>query len=257
MSSFWNFLFGAVLVIIWIIAGGFVTEANVFLTNYKDKDDYLHRAYWFTFWAAFVTWFLIGVFIILVILSVMGFAEIFGAAEEGTAAESKGASKSSSYSPQGKSWKSGISWITIGFLIFALILVGITGILAAIAASSMVQSPNFDPSVEKLQKAYNDCIIAASLCLGAGGLLIIGLITYSIVGYERKKKAEAKKKEKEKEEQLELAEIQQIKLQSTKQQLQQQAQFKQQLQLAEEQAILQKVSQQGLTTTVPATAPIQ
>ena len=67
MSSFWNFAFGAILIIIWIISGGFVTQANVFLGPYKNKDQYLHSAYWYTFWAAFVTWTLIGIFILLII----------------------------------------------------------------------------------------------------------------------------------------------------------------------------------------------
>ena len=196
MSTFWNFLFGAILVVIWILAGGFVTKANILLTPYKNSDTDMHKAYWFTFWAAFVTWFLIALFILLVILSILGVVALFGsgvgeagaAAEEGSAAEG-GFSQNYLTSQQGQdTLNEGISWLTLGFFIFALILVGITGVLSAIAASAMVQSSHYDPTVANLKTAYDDCIIAASICLGAGGLLILGIIIYFIVGLENQRK---------------------------------------------------------------------
>jgi len=259
MSSFWNFLFGAILVIVWIISGGFVTQANVFLTSYKDKDSDLSRAYWYSFSAAFITWFLIGVFIILIILSVIGLVALFGSGvgEAGAAAEeaetarvaaeaeftlSRKGIRNYATSPQGQSTiTTGISWFTIGFLVFALLLVVTTGILSALAASSMTQSHNFDPSDSKLKTAYNDCIIAASLSLGAAGLLIIGIIVYFVVGLERQRKIDAQKKLEQKREQLELAEIRRVKQEALRQKIQQEAVFKQELQQTEEQALLQKV----------------
>lgn len=262
MSSFWNFAFGALLVIIWIISGGFVTQANVFLSPYKNTDADIHRAYWFTFWAAFVTWFLVGIFIILVILSVIGVVALFGsgAGEAGVAAEgadgvtvAKGAELSRSArarnyakSPEGQeNIKTGVSLATIAFLVLALILVGITGILSALAASSMVKSTNYNPSIEKLKRAYNNCIIAASMCLGAGGLLIIGIITYFIIGLQRQKKLDAEKEYAEKRRQVELAEIQQLKQRAVLKKVEQQAEFKQELQQAERQALLNRVSQEA------------
>lgn len=263
MSSFWNFAFGALLVLIWIVAGGYVTQANVFLGPYKNTDADLHRAYWFTFWAAFVTWFLVGIFILLVILSVIGVVSLFGsgAGEAGVAAEgAEGAEgeaelsrstrgKNYAKSPEGQeNIKTGVSWATIAFLVFALILVGITGVLSALAASSMVKSQNYKPSVEKLKRAYNNCIIAASMCLGAGGLLIIGIITYFIVGLQRKKKLDAEKEYAEKRRQVELAEIEQLKQRAILQKVEQQAEFKQELEQTERQAILNRAAQQAALT---------
>ena len=231
MSSFWNFLFGAVLILIWIIAGGFITQSNVFLHPYRNDDSDMHRAYWFTFWGAFVTWFLIGLFIILIILSVVGVIALFGtgAGEVGAVAEgAEGASLAAgeaeeSYfsrymsTPQGqKNTNTGVSWITIVFLFLALLLVGVTGILAAIAATSMIKSSKYNPSVSRLKTAYINCIIAASLCLGAGGLLIIGIIVYFIIGIERQRRYDARKELMEKEKRIQLAEIEQLREQSTR-----------------------------------------
>lgn len=195
MSSFWNFAFGAILIIIWIVAGGFVTQANTYLHHYRNDDKYMHSAYWYTFWAAFVTWTLIGIFILLIILSIIGVVALFGTGvgEAGTAAE---AAEVESAETMGKGKKSGkiagktISWFTIAFLIFALFLVATTGILAAIAASDMVKSSSYDNTNRKLTSAYQSCIISASVCLGAVGIIIIGIITYIAIGFQKKKKIE-------------------------------------------------------------------
>jgi len=264
MSSFWNFVFGIILVLIWIVAGGFVTQANVYLTSYRNKDDDLHRAYWFSFWAAFITWFLIALFILLVILSVIGIVALFGsgvgeagvaegaAAEGGVAAEgaeSESALTKYRNSAQGGNNETGISWLTIGFLIFSLILVGITGILSAIAASSMVKSKHFDPTITKLKTAYTDCIIASSLCLGAGGILIIGIIVYFIVGEQREKKIEAEQKLVQKERAIQLQEIKQRKSQILEQKIEQRDAFKQELLQAQENVAIQKIYQQAGVTS--------
>lgn len=193
--SFWNILFAVILLIIWIIGGGFITESSVNLTSYKDKDSFLNRAYWSAFWAAFITWTLVIIFIILVILAIVGVGALFGsgageAAEAGELAEStEGANNSllRKYSKSSKPSKSrqGIPWFTILFLVVALVLVGVTGVLAAITANDIRQSPNYSTLDVNLQKAYDSAIIAACLCLGSGGLLIIGIITYFIVGIVR------------------------------------------------------------------------
>lgn len=73
-----------------------------------------------------------------------------------------------------------LSW---ALLIISLILVLITGILSAIAASE-IQAAGKDGfnigAGSQVGKAYDDAIIAASLSLGAAGLLIIGMITYAV-----------------------------------------------------------------------------
>lgn len=265
MSSFWNFLFGAILVIIWIIAGGFITQASVYLEPFKDKDSDFNSAYWYTFWGAFVTWFLVGVFIILVILSVVGVVALFGsgigeaglAAEEGAVLEEGAYAESSIYnrargalrSPQGQNLISGgISWLTIGFLVFALILIAITGVLAALAAAAMHNSKNFDSNNNKLNTAYNNCIIAASLCLGAGGLLIIGIIIYFIIGEIRQSRINAEKEKIRKEKEIELTELNELKIRANQQRLAQQLEYNRELQQTSQQARIRKIYQQtGVT----------
>lgn len=253
MSSFTNFLFGFILIVCWIISGVYVTTASIDLTSFRDTDDNLHRAYWFTFWAAFTTWALITIFVILVILSIIGVVALFGsgvgeAAEAGEAAESESFfSQASQYgqSPEGQSLvTSGISWLTIGFLILALILVGITGVLSTIAASSMAASPNFDRSNQNLNTAYIDCIIAASISLGAAGILIIGIIVYFVIGYRNEQKREK-----------ELAEIHTLQQQGFQRNIQQQVAYRRTIQL-EQQALLQRLNQQAINQTyVPSAYP--
>lgn len=185
MSSFFTFAFSALLIIIWIIAGGFITQSSVLLHPTRDKDHNLHRAYWYSFWAAFVTWTLIAIFIILIALAVFGVVGLFstGAGEEATAADYLSSGAKSSITGN-------ISWITVGFLIVALILVFVTGVLSALCADNIKKSPNYKPTNADMQKAYHNAIIAASMCLGAGGLLIIGLIAYFIINYQESKKAQ-------------------------------------------------------------------
>lgn len=260
MSSFWNFVFGAILIIIWVLAGGFVTTANINLTNYRNLDLQLHQAYWFTFWAAFVTWFLVALFIILVILAVIGVVGLFstGVGEAGLAAEGVegGLAASEEFTTLSKGQdllkykdSQGISWATIGFLIFAFILVSVTGVLSAIAADEMVKSSNYKNTDNKLVVAYRDCIISASMCIGAAGILIIGMITYYIVGYQRQKKIEAENKLIEKERRLQLAQIKELQQKSAVQKLQEQSEFKQKLQKAAQDVIIQKITAQTTSSS--------
>lgn len=242
MSSFWNFLFGVILILLWIVAGGYITQANVFLTSYRDRDEYLHRAYWLTFWGAFVTWTLIGIFIILVILSVLGVVALFGTgvgeagAAEGAEAEEISAENGTKLSGEKK-----VSWFTIAFLVFALILISITGILAAISASSMVKSSHFNFNVDKLKRAYDNCVIAASMCIGAAGVLIIGIIIYLIVGTVQRKKIKSQEQQIERKEQIEIKQIQEAKFQ-------QQQELQQKVNQARENILIQKVYQQAGAT---------
>ena len=252
MSSALNFVFGILLIIIWIAAGTLVTIANTHLTSYKNKDANMHEAYWFTFWAAFVTWTLIIIFIILVILSVVGVVALFGSGvgEAGVAAEgAEGAEVAASTesegsfikSPQGQSAaKEGISWVTIGFLAFAVILVSITGVLAAIAASSMTKSSSYDTSVEKLLTAHEYCMIAAIICITAVGLLVIGIIIYLVIGVRNQNKRKAK-------EAVETKGLEKIQEASREQKLQEQSEFQKQLKATVQQAVLQKVTQKIAT----------
>lgn len=178
--SFWNILFGIILLIIWVIAGGFITETAVKLAPYKNTDSFLNHAYLSAFWAAIITWILVVVLVILAILSVIGVITLFGSGV-GEIAESGELIGEGVYRNIQPTVHQGISWFGIIFLVVALILVGITGVLAAIAAHNIAESPNFNALDNNLQKAHNSAIIAASLSLGSGGLLIIALIIYLII----------------------------------------------------------------------------
>ena len=220
--SFWYLAFSGLLIIIWIIAGGYITDANVKLHGSKDANDEMNKAYWLSFWAAFVTWTLVGIFIILIILAVAGVVTITGVAYatgvgeyetvlmtvEGVATATSQATKSLAKGTASHPLKTGFSLTTIGFLVLALILISITGILSALTASSMVKG-NFtsltDHNVEKLQKAYNDAVIAAVASLGAGGLIIVGIIAYIVIVNVRKSKLKKQMEEAQaKQAQLEL-----------------------------------------------------
>lgn len=258
MSSFLNFLFGFILILIWIVAGGFITQASIFLTPFKDRDTEMHRAYWFAFWASFTTWSLVAIFIILIILSVIGVVALFGsgvgeagaAAEEAEGASSLAQIRGYAGSSEGQlTISSGISWFTLAFLVFALILVGITGVLSAIAAGSMAASSHFDRSNSRLVTAYNDCIIAASLCLGAAGILLIGILVYFIIGLRQQR-----------EHNKELAEVAALRQQSIRRSILQRTESQQlQLHLQQQlqmQQLQQALAQQAGSQPVPEVTPI-
>jgi hypothetical protein len=187
MSTLFTFSFSALLIIIWIVAGGFITQSSVFLHATRDTDEFLHRAYWYAFWAAFITWTLVVIFIILIGLAIFGVVGLFstGIGEEGIAAEAVEGNKLSSLT------SSNFSWVTVIFLVFALILVFVTGVLSALTASNIKASKNYVETDARQHKAYTNAIIAAALCLGAGSLLIIGMITYFILSAQASSKAKA------------------------------------------------------------------
>jgi Uncharacterized protein conserved in bacteria len=248
MGSFWTWALSFTLIGLWIISGYFATVASLRLSSFSDTDDFLHRAYWFTFWAAFVTWTLLIIFVLLVILAIVGVVALFGSGvgEVGVAAEGAEASTFTEYaSSQGGQAliSTGVSWLTIAFLIFALILVIITGVLTAIAAASIAESPNYNSSNADLSTAYTDCIIAASLCLGTAGLLLIGLIVYSIIAFRRQQ-----------ERNKELAEIDQIRARALRQRLLDQAR-QEQLTRQQEYALRQQWLQQGYIQPTSQPAP--
>lgn len=193
MSSFWKFLFAGILIIIWTIAGGYITDANVHLHGSRNKNDDFHNAYWYSFWAAFITWFLWGLLIILIFLSVIGVIALFstGVGEVALTTESLATATTLA---TGKTAKVGISWGSLIFLIVALILVIVTGVLSALTASSIAKGGG----VNDLQKAYHDAIIAAVMSLATSGLLLVSVFTYIYLAESRKSKVKKQAKEQEK-----------------------------------------------------------
>lgn len=195
MSSYWGILLAIVLILIWIIAGGYITQANIKIRGFEGNDEFFRRANNYAFWAAFITWFLVALFVLLMILAIVGVVGLFstGAGEAevaaGEAGEVEAASKEESsasklykqYSQENNN--GGVSWSTIIVLFFAMVLVGITGVLGALAADQLKQSHLFTDTNPDMVTAYNDCVITAVICLGVDGLLILGVIFYLFIGF--------------------------------------------------------------------------
>ena len=194
MSSVWGIIFIVILLLIWIIAGGYITQANVYLGEFKNNDDLFKQAYDYTFWGAFITWTLVGIFILIIILAIFGVVALFGSgageAEVAAGEEESIYSKAyKQYQQNNSADQEGISWLTITFLFIALVLLSVTGILAAISAEDMTKSHFFDQNNNNIKVAYNNCVIAAILCLTSVGLIVLGLIGYMFASFfsERQK----------------------------------------------------------------------
>jgi hypothetical protein len=196
MSSYWGIILAVVLILIWIIAGGYITQANIKIRGFEGNDQFFKTANNYAFWAAFITWFLVALFVLLIILAIAGVVALFssGAGEAGEA-EAAVSEEETTYSKFYKQYQKStmsnnsnpsedtISWSTIIFLFFAFVLVGITGVLAALAADQLKQSHLFTDSDPNMVTAYNDCIIAAIICLATDILLILGIIFYFFIGW--------------------------------------------------------------------------
>lgn len=206
MSSIWVSLLSFLLILLWVVTGGYVTQANVYISPYRKKDSQIKLAYDYSYWAAFITWFIVGVFVILIILSVLGIAALFGSGvgEVGAAAEAGEAGEAGGQFARYGGKLPSLSITTLIFLGGALGLVITTGVLAALAADTLVKSPAYDSSNRKLAKARENLIIAAVASLGTVGVLIAALITYLAVERSRKEKfkEELKKREEPPQEEL-------------------------------------------------------
>lgn len=197
MTSYWGIFLIVLLILIWIITGGYITQSNVYLREFQNTDKFFKTAYNYTFWAAFITWFLVALFILLIILAVVGVVTLFSTgAGEAEAAATEEESLSSqlykqyqNYQPA-KADEEGISWTTIVAIFFALVLVIITGILAAYSAEQIKTSTNFTESNNNMKVAYDDCVIAAIICLSSAGLLILSAIIYFFIGFFNVRKSD-------------------------------------------------------------------
>lgn len=201
--NFWVAFAAILLLTIWVIAGGFVTQASTLFHEPRNFNDYSHRAYWYTFWAAFVTWTLVGIALIAAFLSMFGIFEIFSI---GSVAQV--------LNPNSKA--RGVSFGTVILLLVCLALVTTTGVLSALAAYNIKASNLITENTPQLQKGYDDCVIAAVMSLSAAGLLVIIFIAYIIVSQVRKGKEQKiidrKRREVEKERKERVKERQQERL---------------------------------------------
>lgn len=170
------------LLVIWIVCGYYITQASVDLTSYKSKDKDLDNAYWYTFWAAFVTWFLVGAAVLLII-GLIVLAIVAAPEEAGGASAIEGLSGVVGQINElgWIKWLAG--WFVTGTLITATVLVALTGILAALAADSIHSSPELKEG--GLKQAYDDCVIAAIIALTSVGLLLIAAIIFEILDYRK------------------------------------------------------------------------
>lgn len=173
--NFWVALAGLVLIAIWVVAGGFITQASTLFHATRVVNEQANRAYWYAFWAAFVTWTLVGLSLIAAFLSIFGIFEIFSFASVATV-----------LTPNSK--PKGVSASTVLFLLFAMGLVFTTGILSALSAYNIQQSGVLNVNDERVNKGYRDCIIAAVASLTAGGLIVIAIIVVIVLGQIRKGK---------------------------------------------------------------------
>jgi hypothetical protein len=186
MSNIFFIFYVILLLIIWIIAGGYVTQANVYLRSYKGLDDNLMKAYSDTYKAAFVTWFIVALVFLIIVLAVAGVITLFATgvgevAAAGEAAEgAEAAEEAEEAESKNKFSNFNLSWVTIIFLVIAIALTTTTGVFAALAANNISESPNYNSNIYKLKKSYDNCLIAAVLSLGAVGLLVVGVLTYYI-----------------------------------------------------------------------------
>lgn len=209
MSSVWVFLVGLVLLVLWIYIGGLVTQANVYLTSYRKTDTNFAAAYRDTFKAAFITWTIVGIFLLLAALSVAGVVALFGSgvgevavageggaiAAEGSAVAAEGAGEASlqdqllraQHTPN---LLAGVSWVTIIFLVCAIVLVLVTGYYALRAANSLASSSNYNNGNHKQVTAYDDCRRSAVLSLGTVGAMLLVVIVYYGYEYAAKRHAE-------------------------------------------------------------------
>lgn len=196
MSSLWSFLITTVLVVIFIVVGGYMTQAADYLRGYRKQDPLIDKAYRYCVYVAIIVWSIVALVIIIISLAVTGIVALFstGVGEVGVAAEAgegatveEGASRN--FTGNNPNLGSGISWITFGFLILAMILVTIAGVLAAQAAAALKSSPKYNPDNRYKVKAYDNCRTSAILSLGAVGLLLLSVTFYLLYEYRQRELA--------------------------------------------------------------------
>lgn len=194
MASFLKIITAFVLIVIWIAAGVYSTQANIYLTEYKDDDRDFRDAYDYTFWIAFITWFLVGLVIVLIVLAIFGVVGLFatGVGEAGVAAE--GVETSEGLEIYQKK-PPGTSVLSIVFLAVSLSLVITTGVLSVLAARALRRSAKYDENNGTLTEIYHDTIISASLSIGSAGILFVGVLTYFIVGLIRTQRRKSREEE--------------------------------------------------------------
>lgn len=176
--AWWVYLIAAVLLFIWVLAGFYITQATIQMRPYRHSDPAMDRAHTLAFWAGFSTWMLVGIFSILIVLGLVFGMEFLAAAD----AEGGGVT----------------SILGIIFLFISMFVLGLVGVLSAMAAVNLRNSPSYKSSNPKLAEAHRDCVIAAVLALSAIGLVFVLFIILIVMKVRSKKKVKTDKEKKEK-----------------------------------------------------------
>jgi hypothetical protein len=159
----WTQILIFLLLVIWIIAGVFITITSLDLGPYKDKDKYLSQAYTYSTWASVVTWITLALLIGLVVLAIFGVVALFSTGVGEVALATGGVA-------------SGISGITIFFLIIFIALLIASAVLSILTMNQIALSSLYtkDAKVTKAYKYAQTCAILTiiTLIVVIGGFLI-------------------------------------------------------------------------------------
>jgi len=188
-----------ILVVIWIVAGVFITQANVKLHDYKNEDDpYAHPAWTYSFWAAFTTWTLVGIFTILLIAGLLIGGALFATGIGETEVAVTGVAKAAQDGIRTATGavKPHISKLAIAALVVGVVLATTTGILSAMTAVDVRKIGTYD-SDSVLKEAHDEAVKAAVICLTSVGLTVVAGVSYIwYVESKKKKYTEEVKEEK-------------------------------------------------------------
>lgn len=171
-----------IALILLIVAGVFATKAAVDVARVKDygKDPDLSHAHKYLTASAVMTWVSVGLgFIVLIIGFSAGVYFSPGPAHQATF-------ETVSKTATGGHGIGGTSMIVLTVITTILLLM--TGILSAVAASDMKKSK---VAGELYKSGYNSAITAAVIAIGSIGLFVIGMIVYFVSKGSETKKAAA------------------------------------------------------------------
>ena len=171
-----------VLLLLWIITGGFITEANIYLDKYKDSNTYLNKAWKYTFAVAFMTWFIVALAIIGIVALVFGGGEALGI---------KFAKSQQNNLKKGK--LPNIELYIIIFFLFALSLLIISSVLAVVSYTEIEKNLKLQNGINNndINKAYTSTKYGFIFGFISVGLALILLLVY-IIKYEKDRKNENK-----------------------------------------------------------------
>lgn len=178
-----------IILLILLIAAGFVTDAANKITKVPGYggDQYLKSAHSLLTWISVITWGLIALSIIIFIAAIISSVMVGSKYSKSTTSYSKYTDTAKDlYDASVKYAKENtiVEKILIGIIFVIAVLALANGVMAAIAASKIANSPNF-PSAKGV---YNNCVTAAILGIGATIVALAGAITLIVMKSQYKKR---------------------------------------------------------------------